>query len=81
MEVYPGENIPPEVRTEVFIAFDRENMYIAFRGFDPVAVSQLKGSDKDALLVDTRIIRNRRKIEAMMTALGRALRRAARDGF
>ena len=37
----------------------------AFRGFDPVVVSQLKGSDKDALLVDTRIIRNRRKIEAI----------------
>jgi 3-methyladenine DNA glycosylase Tag len=37
----------------------------AFRGFDPVVVSKLKGSDKDALLVDTRIIRNRRKIEAI----------------
>lgn len=35
VEVYPGENIPPAVRTEVFLAYDRENLYIAFQCQDP----------------------------------------------
>ncbi len=47
----------------------------AFQGFDPVTVANLSPDEIDALTADTRIIRNRRKIEstvhnaaAMLTA-------------
>jgi len=36
----------------------------AFRGFDPEQVASLEEPDVEALVQDTRIIRNRRKIEA-----------------
>ena len=36
----------------------------AFHGFDPMAVASFSDRDVDALATDTRIIRNRRKIEA-----------------
>jgi 3-methyladenine DNA glycosylase Tag len=36
----------------------------AFAGFDPQAVSQFGPDEVDALAQDTRIVRNRRKIEA-----------------
>jgi 3-methyladenine DNA glycosylase Tag len=36
----------------------------AFAGFDPHAVSQFGPDEVDALAQDTRIVRNRRKIEA-----------------
>jgi 3-methyladenine DNA glycosylase Tag len=36
----------------------------AFRGFDPAAVVALTPDDLDAITNDTRVIRNRRKIEA-----------------
>lgn len=39
----------------------------AFRGFDPDALAALTPDDLDALAQDTRIIRNRRKIEAILT--------------
>ena len=39
----------------------------AFEGFDPVAVAAFTGDDVDRLVGDTRIIRNRRKIEATIT--------------
>ena len=38
----------------------------AFRGFDPAAVAALTPPDLDSLGMDTRIIRNRRKIEAIV---------------
>ncbi len=38
----------------------------AFRGFDPAAVVALTPDDLDALTKDTRVIRNRRKIEAIV---------------
>ena len=38
----------------------------AFRGFDPVAVSKLTGAELEALAEDTRIIRNRLKIQAIV---------------
>lgn len=38
----------------------------AFRGFDPEAVASLPPWEVDALTKDTRIIRNRRKIEAII---------------
>jgi len=34
-EVRPGENIPPPVSTEVLLTYDRENLYAAFRCYDP----------------------------------------------
>src|SRR5256885_9848146 len=36
----------------------------AFAGFDPAAVAALTPEDVDRLVEDTRIVRNRRKIEA-----------------
>jgi DNA-3-methyladenine glycosylase I len=38
----------------------------AFRGFDPVKISKFTVGDIDTLVEDTRIIRNRRKIEAIV---------------
>jgi hypothetical protein len=35
IEVEPGENIPAPVRTEVFLAYDNSNIYVAFKAFDP----------------------------------------------
>ncbi len=37
-----------------------------FRGFDPVAISRLTGAELERLAEDKRIIRNRRKIEAIV---------------
>lgn len=45
----------------------------AFDGFDPSHVAELTPSDVDALVVDARIIRNRRKIEATVTNAGRLI--------
>lgn len=39
----------------------------AFAGFDPAVVAAFTGDDVDRLATDTRIIRNRRKIEATIT--------------
>ena len=39
----------------------------AFAGFDPVVIAAFTGDDVDHLVEDTRIIRNRRKIEATIT--------------
>jgi DNA-3-methyladenine glycosylase I len=39
----------------------------AFAAFDPVAIAAFTGDDVDRLVEDTRIIRNRRKIEATIT--------------
>jgi hypothetical protein len=35
VEVSPGENIPAPVKTEVYIAYDNSNIYVAFKAFDP----------------------------------------------
>jgi hypothetical protein len=34
-EVRPGENIPAPVRTDMLLAYDDVNFYVAFRAFDP----------------------------------------------
>jgi len=34
-EVQPGENTPPQARTEVLVYHDQTNLFIAFRAFDP----------------------------------------------
>jgi hypothetical protein len=35
IEVDPGENIPAPVETEVYMAYDKANIYVAFKAFDP----------------------------------------------
>ncbi|MGH9458433.1 MAG: DUF5916 domain-containing protein [Thermoanaerobaculia bacterium] len=34
-EWFPGDNTPPPVRTDAMITFDTEEIYVAFRAFDP----------------------------------------------
>ncbi len=34
-EVQPGENVPPPVKTEVLLTYDRKNLYIGCRCYDP----------------------------------------------
>ncbi len=45
----------------------------AFRGFEPRAISGLTVAEIDELVQDKRIIRNRRKIEAIVANAGRLL--------
>jgi len=45
----------------------------AFKGFDPKRVSRLSTRDIDKLMGDTRVIRNRRKLEAIASNAGRML--------
>ena len=45
----------------------------AFHGFDPVKTSKLKPRDIDRLMGDTRVIRNRKKLEAISSNAGRML--------
>ncbi len=34
-ETWPSENIPALVKTECYLTYDRSNLYVAFRAFDP----------------------------------------------
>ena len=52
----------------------------AFRGFDAQAVSHLTPDDLDALTRDERVIRNRRKLEAVVSNAGRILGLEAEHG-
>ena len=52
----------------------------AFRDFDPEAVSMLTPTEIDELASDTRIIRNRRKIEAIMGNAARMLELESEHG-
>lgn len=45
----------------------------AFHGFDPVRTSKLKERDIDRLMADPRVIRNRKKLEAISSNAGRIL--------
>src|SRR4029077_9006897 len=45
----------------------------AFKGFDPRRVSRVSTKDIDKLMGDTRVIRNRRKLEAIASNAGRML--------
>jgi 3-methyladenine DNA glycosylase Tag len=55
----------------------------AFHDFDPAIVAGLTPADVDQLMVDSRIIRNRRKIEATVHNAGEmlAVDRASEGGF
>ena len=52
----------------------------AFRGFDAQAVAHLTPDDLDALTRDVRVIRNRRKLEAVVSNAGRILALEAEHG-
>jgi hypothetical protein len=34
-ETNPGDNVPPPVKTEGFLAYDDRNLYVGFRAYDP----------------------------------------------
>ena len=54
----------------------------AFGGFEPERVSRIDAAGVDALMGDERLIRNRRKIEAVVANAGKILELAAKfDGF
>jgi DNA-3-methyladenine glycosylase I len=52
----------------------------AFRGFDPDAVAALTPDELDRLMTDTRIIRHRRKVEAIVHNAAKMLELDARPG-
>jgi hypothetical protein len=52
----------------------------AFFGFDPERIARLTPNEVDALAVDTRIVRNRRKIEATVTNARTMLELTAEHG-
>jgi 3-methyladenine DNA glycosylase Tag len=52
----------------------------AFRGFDPPEVAALTPDELDALMADTRIIRHRRKVEAVVQNAAQMLELDARPG-
>jgi hypothetical protein len=77
-EVRPGENIPPPVRTEVLLTYDKDNLYAAFRCYDPKPSAirahlrdrdTLGGDDWIALIFDT-FNDNRRSFDFIVTAQG-----------
>jgi 3-methyladenine DNA glycosylase Tag len=45
----------------------------AFKGFDPARVARFSTKDIDRLMDDTRVIRNRKKLEAIVSNAGRML--------
>lgn len=61
VERYPGENLKPEVKTEAYITYDDEKLYVAFCCHDdPSAIratmcqrDQFYGNDAVCLLIDT----------------------------
>lgn len=57
IEVRPGENIPAPVKTEVYMAYDNSNIYVAFKAFDPDP-SQIRATfcDRDNIWNDDWVI-------------------------
>ncbi|MFB0565285.1 MAG: DUF5916 domain-containing protein [Candidatus Aminicenantaceae bacterium] len=77
-EVRPGENVPPPVRTEVLLTYDKKNLYAAFRCYDPNPSAirahlrdrdTLGGDDWIALILDT-FNDERRSFDFIVTAQG-----------
>jgi hypothetical protein len=77
-EVRPGENVPPPVRTEVLLIYDQNNLYAAFRCFDPDPAAirahlrdrdTLGGDDWIALIFDT-FNDERRSFDFIVSAQG-----------
>lgn len=58
-EVRPGENIPPPVRTDVLLAYDESNLYVAFRAYDPApSLIRARLTDRDRLWDDDWVVIN-----------------------
>lgn len=56
-ETSPGENVPAPVRTEAFLAYDDDHLYVAFRAYDPEPrriVANL--TDRDKIDSDDRVM-------------------------
>jgi hypothetical protein len=78
-EVQPGENVPPPVETEVLLTYDRDNLYAAFRCYDPdPSAVTAHISDRDdvsssddwvALILDT-FNDERRSFDVLVNAAG-----------
>jgi len=77
-EVRPGENVTPPVRTEVLLTYDKDNLYAAFRCYDPKPSAirahlrdrdTLGGDDWIALIFDT-FNDSRRSFDFIVTAQG-----------
>ena len=77
-EVRPGENVPPPVRTEVLLTYNEENLFAAFRCYDPDPSAirahlrdrdTVGGDDWIALIFDT-FNDNRRSFDFIVTAMG-----------
>ena len=52
-EVTPGENIPPPVRTEVYLAYDENRIFVAFKADDPDPKAiQAHLTDRDQIFTD-----------------------------
>jgi hypothetical protein len=55
----PGDGIAPPVKTECLVTFDRTNLYIAFRAFDPepgkIRAHLMDRDDTDTLILDDHI--------------------------
>ncbi|MCP4572508.1 MAG: carbohydrate binding family 9 domain-containing protein, partial [bacterium] len=55
-EVWPGENVPPPVRTEVLVTYDAEHLYVAFRAYDPEpSAIRAHLTDRDGAWSDDRV--------------------------
>ncbi len=77
-EVRPGENVTPPVSTEVLLTYDEDNLYAAFRCYDPEPSAirahlrdrdTLGGDDWVALILDT-FNDHRRSFDFIVTAQG-----------
>lgn len=78
-EVQPGENVPPPVETEVLLTYDQDNLYAAFRCYDPdPSAVTAHISDRDdvsssddwvALILDT-FNDERRSLDVLVNAAG-----------
>jgi hypothetical protein len=55
----PGDNATPPVRTECLVTYDRDNLYVAFRAFDPdprqIRAHLMDRDDTDTLIQDDHI--------------------------
>ena len=52
VEVDPGENVLPSVKTEVRIAYDEKKLYIAFKAFDDPNLVRAHLSKRDDIFSD-----------------------------
>lgn len=62
------------------ILYRREGFRRAFRGFDPVLVARFGSADRERLLADPSIIRNRAKVDATIANANRFLETSAEAG-